>query len=168
MVKKIEGYNNYFIDDLGNVYSNKVSQRNIKGKVIKLALVNDNREYKMVNLFNNGVKKTWRVHRLVALSFIANPESKKEINHKNGIKTDNRVENLEWCSGKENLRHAIKNGLRNYSYGENAGKSKLLEIQVIDILNSKENNKFLANYYCVSENAISMIRLRKTWKHISI
>ncbi len=61
----------------------------------------------MVSLQVNNVKKKYPVHRLVAQTFIENPNILPCVNHKNGIRDDNRVENLEWCTFKENVQHAI-------------------------------------------------------------
>ena len=67
--------------------------------------------YVYVELNKNGVGKTLRVHRIVAESFIDNPENKKTVNHKNGVKSDNRVSNLEWMTVQENTIHAYENGM---------------------------------------------------------
>ena len=69
--------------------------------------------YQAVTLAKDGVNRKIRVHKLVALAFIPNPDGKPEINHKDGDKHNNKVENLEWVTAKENQRHAISTGLRN-------------------------------------------------------
>lgn len=77
----------------------------------------DHKGYLTVNLYQKTVEvgkyvcKNYKVHRLVAIAFIPNPENKAQINHINGLKSDNRVENLEWCTNYENRQHAIKTGL---------------------------------------------------------
>lgn len=82
---------------------------NRKGKELKQAI--DRYGYKKVTLSRNGKRKTYLVHRLVAMAFIPNTESKPTVNHKNGIKTDNRIENLEWATWKEQKIHSMKNKL---------------------------------------------------------
>lgn len=63
------------------------------------------RGYLVVTLYKNGKRKTVKVHRLVAMAFISNPENKPEANHKNKIRSDPRAENLEWVTKKENNSH---------------------------------------------------------------
>lgn len=67
--------------------------------------------YLSIRLNKNGKRYKFKVHRLVAMNYIANPENKSQVNHINGIKKDNSFENLEWCTPSENMIHAYKTGL---------------------------------------------------------
>ena len=78
---------------------------NRKGKILHPKI--DRYGYKAVCLTNNGKRKHYTVHKLVASAFIPNPSNKPTVNHKNGIKTDTRVENLEWATQREQKRHSI-------------------------------------------------------------
>lgn len=88
--------------------------RLFKGKELYLHS-NVQLEYKQVNLWKDNKGHTLYVHRLVAQTFIPNPENKPEVNHINGNRQDNRVENLEWVTSSENSYHANEYGLRVYS-----------------------------------------------------
>ncbi len=85
-------------------------KRIMKGRVLRQ--VKDARGYLIVCLSVDGVIKNKKVHRIIANAFIANPENKLEINHINGIKDDNRLENLEWATSSENQLHAFRTGLQ--------------------------------------------------------
>ena len=129
----------------------------------------------MVILVIDKIKKSYLVHRLVALAFIPNPKNKPQINHKNAIRSDNRIENIEWVTPKENIAHAIKNGLMDWTrpaYGEKHGRHKLTEKDVInikkEILINAATDRQLAEIYNVSHTAIYLIRKSINWKHVLI
>lgn len=83
--------------------------------------------YCCVHLHNKKFNKQLTVHRLVAMAFIPNPKNKPQVNHINGDKSDNSVENLEWCTPSENLDHAYRTGLKKPSGGELPKKIKCIE-----------------------------------------
>ena len=119
-IKNYEGL--YEVSDTGLVRSvdrvlkvKNQKDRLFKGKEIYL-YSNIQVEYKQVNLWKDNKACTLYVHRLVAQAFIPNPENIPEVNHINGNRQDNRVENLEWATSAENSQHAIKHGLTVYTY----------------------------------------------------
>lgn len=108
MKKDVLGYEGVYqvcSDNLAVI--NKITGRILKGGFCGVT----KRRYKSVRLSAGGMAKTFYVHRLLAISFIPNPENKPCINHINGIREDNRLYNLEWCTQKENIRHAWDNNL---------------------------------------------------------
>lgn len=105
-------------------------------------------------------------HRVVAECFIPNPFNKPNVNHINGIKTDNRVENLEWCTHSENTLHAYQTGLEQKRIGMNNHNSKLTDNLVRYIRQSKKSNYMLAKELNVDPSTIRDARNKKTWRHV--
>ena len=112
----------------------------------------------------NGRSQSY--HRIIAKCFIPNPYNKRDINHINGIKTDNRAENLEWCTRSENVIHAYRTGLEKPVVGINHRRSKLNDELVRYIRKSNKSNYRLARELCVDPSTIRDARNKKTWRHI--
>lgn len=117
--KEVIGYEGlYQISNRGNVKS--LERINNYGRPVKEKILKPNLSkvgYFTIRLSKNGRSRARYIHRLIAIYFIANPSNKKYINHKNGVKTDNRIKNLEWCTNQENSIHAAKLGLNKYKGG---------------------------------------------------
>lgn len=115
----IVGYEGlYEVSNMGRVKSlSRVVQNSVYGnKVLKGCILSQTQlksKYLAVGLSNMGTSKTYRVHRIVALHFVENPENKPEVNHKWGNKLDNRACMLEWATRIENIHHALNTGLTN-------------------------------------------------------
>ena len=161
-MKDVCGYEGlYKVDENGNVFSVR------NNKLLKRMMFPSGYEY--VHLCNGkGKTKLFRVHRLVAEAFIPNPNDLPQVNHKDGNKLNNSVENLEWCTNLENMRHSVETGLRNIK-GENNPSAKLTVKDVINIRKeyipkSKEfGTVALARKYGVTNVMIGKIIRNECW-----
>lgn len=160
---KIKDFEEYEVTGCGKVINTRTG-RVLKPNITKYG-------YERVTLSQNSKIKRFYVHRLVALHFLPNPLFRNMVNHKNGYKRDNSVENLEWCTCKENTIHAFDTGLR--ASGEKGAHAKLTNKQVHSLclwlskgltrgeILSKEEFKN------VTKTMFDDIRRRKSWKSIS-
>lgn len=107
--KTIEDYEDYQVSNFGRVKSlERIDNlgRTVKERILKPFTNEDG--YKQVKLFNGGKEKTFKVHRLVAMAFIANPNNLPQVNHKDEVKANNHVSNLEWCTAKYNNNYGTR------------------------------------------------------------
>ena len=176
--RKVEKNDWYEVSNLGNVRSvdRKMwcvpnnSYSLIKSKLL-VPSTNNSKGYERVQLCKNGKKTTESVHRLVALAFIPNPENKPQVNHIDGIKTNNNVENLEWCTNQENREHKIRVlGPWEPVRGSKNHMSKLKEEDVFNIVKLLKTKTAtdIAKLYNVAQTTITEIIARRSWAHLDL
>ena len=151
--------------------------RNIKTQTILKGVC---REYREVCLRYNGRQTSQKVHRLVAEAFIPNPDNLPQVNHKDGNKLNNRVDNLEWCTAKQNIQHAWKNNLCKASHKTrnscDNGTNRKLSSSDIEYIRKNYirginqynpgNGKELCSKYGITEGNLSHIITGRNWKFL--
>ena len=160
-VKEFEEY--YLISSLGNIRSIKT------GKLRKIQITNDG--YFSIIFCVNYKRYAKYIHILKAEIWIPNPLNLPEVNHIDGKKQNNNLNNLEWCTHQYNIIHAYRTGLIknfNYKHGEDVNGVKLTESQVIEIrkLKNKLSSYKIAKLYNVDGHTIRDIFNNKTWKDV--
>lgn len=170
--KDIKGYEgNYQVSNIGRIKSMErlsSSGRRLSSKIMKVKKTIEG--YNVINLYFNRKMNTVRVHRLVAKAFLPNLDNKTDVNHINGVKDDNRIENLEWATRSENIKHAFKTGL-SCKKGVKNSQSKLKEEDIYLIFKLRKEGflqREIAKRFKVTEVAISAILTRKNWRHVKI
>lgn len=169
--KDISGFSNYYmVSNLGRIKSKQISIN--EGKILreKLRALNRNKSgYLTCAIGSKNSRKTVSIHRMVAICFLDNPLNRNEVNHKNGIKSDNYTDNLEWCTRSENIKHAFGTGLKSVPSYENSKYTRLTREQVVEIKNLLLNGKSMykiGKLFSVYRSTIRYIKIGKIWKGI--
>lgn len=133
------------------------------------ALSLDRRGYPKVVFSLKNKSHSNSVHRYVAMTFVENNQSKREVNHIDGNKENNHYTNLEWVTSKENVSHAFKNNLRACFKGSKNGISKLKEEQIPyirNLIDSGMSNAEIGRLYGVRRETIFKIKYKISWTHV--
>ena len=158
--KYVSENTDYIVSSYGRVKSLKFKD----GKILSQSRVGSG--YLAVTLCNKGCYKNRLVHRLIAKAFLENKENKKQVNHINGMKSDNRLVNIEWATRSENQLHSINSKLRT-TRGSKNSQAKLNEKQVLEILNDDRLYSDIVLEYNISISTVSDIKRGYSWTHIT-
>lgn len=158
----------YAVSDMGRVRRERKGPGTRPGRILK-ATSGSNR-YLTVDLYGNGEHRMMLVHRLVAKAFLPHDPERLEVNHKNGIRHDNRVENLEWVTCSENHRHAFRSGLRTPTRGEQCPQHVLNEATVKLIRERRsrgETTIAISTSLGIRPTTVYAVTQRRTWRHVT-
>ena len=155
--KSVLGYDNYYsVSNLGNIRRDKASGGTQAGRILHPSITN--RGYPQVTLYISGKSKQYTIHTIVMKSFIGEISKGLMVNHKDGVKTNNNLSNLEYVTGSENMKHAYRTGIA----------KKKLSMKDVDIIRNRYSNgeitqSMLAKEYGVSLSHIKQIMANKVW-----
>ena len=153
---------NYEVSNIGEV-RNKTTKKILSQYI-------DKDGYRHATIIVDGKQYHPGVHRFVAIAFISNPENKPEVNHKNGVKYINVVDNLEWVTTSENVKHAFDTGLKSSILGSANSLSHYTDKQIHKVCKMLEkgiSNKKISDKTGVDRKYITDIKKGRRWKHIS-
>lgn len=167
-MRQIPNYPDYYLLDNGSIFSTRKS-----GKLRKLKPTYGNTGYVYYTLHNENGYKVCTINAIVKWTVFNcfSKSHKIHINHKDGNKLNNHLDNMELVSIDENNRHALKNKLRIMPKGENNGRAKLTEKQVIEIkglLNGGVKIVDITKRFNISQGVVSNIKAGRIWKHLNI
>lgn len=144
----------YEVSNLGNVRTLRTN------RLMTSAMNGKKHGYRTVGLCKNGVSKSTGVHRLVAKAFIPNPNNYPQVNHIDGVPSNNRADNLEWVTAQQNIKHAF------VKLGVISGKTKLKPADIVDIRKrhaAGEKQTAIARDYGVTKNTIWRVVHNYIW-----
>ena len=160
----------YQVSNLGRVKSvdrivnNDKKKYKLKGILLSKCI--SKKGYYIVSLCKNSKSKTFLVHRLVSNAFIKNNLNKPCVNHIDGVKTNNKVSNLEWCTYKENTQHALKNKLMNINHMYVINKKSYKDVYILykkEVLSQRE----IAERYNVNQSTICRIIKKLNYQELN-
>lgn len=157
--KKVAGCDGYFVTPDGEIYSS------LNRRLLKVRQGTKPAGYKFIGITTDFGPKYKHVHRLVAQTFIPNPENLPEVNHIDGNKSNNRVQNLEWVTRSQNAQHAMDNGI-NTNRGVTHTRSKLTAEQIKEIRIIKGKYRDIGKVYGICAQSVCNIKNQKTYKSI--
>ena len=159
--KDVSSHPGYRVSNLGRIAN---------GKVLLTQTING-RGYLQVKMYNiAGERKSERVHRIVAAAFVPNPLQKREVNHKDGDKHNNAASNLEWCTGRENVCHAVKNGLVKRRSGAAHHMCRYDEQTIHTVCKMLKEGKrppYIEKTLGIRQGYVSKIASKEVWRVIS-
>ena len=154
----------YIVTIQGNVYNSENMHKLMPATM-------PNGYQKVLIYYNSGKRKQVSIHRLVANAFIPNPNNLPQVNHIDGNKKNNNIDNLEWVTGSENIKHAFNTGLKHAAKGQDCTFAKTTDENVRRICEELVENELtppqIAKKYSVYRKTVILILQRKQWIHVS-